>query len=217
MMKMYIAATALAALIGVPAQAQAGCGCSGKAQVPVAQNAPLSLYDAGRSFQAGSSSCRTASSALSWAGCSMARSHSLAPSYMPAPVYSTPSQYSTPPSPMSMSAPPTTAGSHPPAGAFTSPPFADTPNCCANGGSSYYADGVSSCCPAKPGTTVFGPPGVATRQPLRSLTKGKTPWLTLPAASSFTQAPPMPMSSATHSPAATSAPTASDPHAGHQH
>lgn len=193
-MKMFMAATALAGLIGVPAQANAGCGCSGGAQTPVATNAPIASYYAGGGYQAAPPIYQSAPSQFGPSG------------YSAAPVYSNaPNNYSAPLTAMPVSPGTTTSSSYPTARSLTTTPFADTtPSCCADGG--------SSCCQSKAGEA---PTTLPTTMQLS--TSENASWLTQPVAPRSSQAPPMPMSSAAPAPATNSAPVAVDPHAGHQH
>ena len=201
-MKMFMAATALAGLIGVPAQADAGCGCSGGAQTQFATNAPIASYEAGGGYQAAPPIYQSAPSQYGPSG------------YYAAPVYSNaPNNFSAPLTAMSVSPVATTPSSYPTARSLATTPYADTtPSCCADGGSSCCADGGSSCCQSKAGEA---PTTLPTTMQLS--TSGNAPWLTQPVAPRSSQAPPMPMSSAAPAPSTNSAPVAVDPHAGHQH
>ncbi len=202
MMKMFMAATALAGLIGVPAQANAGCGCSGGAQSPVATNAPIASHYAGGGYQAAPPIYQSAPSQYGLSG------------YSAAPPYSNaPNNYSAPLTAMPVSPRATTPSSYPTARSLATTPFADaTPSCCADGGSSCCADGGSSCCRGKAGEV---PTTLPTTMQLS--TSGNALWLTQPLSPRSSQTPPMPMSSAAPAPAPNSAPVAVDPHAGHQH
>ncbi|QDV83752.1 hypothetical protein TBK1r_26940 [Stieleria magnilauensis] len=204
-MKTFIAATALAGLIGVPAQAQAGCGCSGNAQGGIAA-APItaipgSPYGVGASYYAGG--YQTA-----------APSYQPAMSYQPAPVYSNrpthlAAPYSAAPIRTQMAFPAQTSSPQP----FASVPIAGNgSSCCANGG--------SNCCQTQAGVApVSAPSSIPTT--LRLSTSGDSALQTQSATPSSnhvspsSQAPPMPMPNA--APATQSAPAVADPHAGHQH
>lgn len=205
MMKMFMAAVALAGLIGVPAQANAGCGCSGGAQAPVATNAPIASYYSGGGFPIASPAYQPAPSQYG-------------PSdYSAAPFYSNPpANYAAPRAAMPMNARTTMPAQHSPASSLATSPFSNltgnVPSCCAGGGSSCCADGGSSCCQSKTGEA---PTALPTMMQLS--TSGSAPLQGQPAAPSSNQAPPMPMSNAVSAPTTGSAPVANDPHAGHQH
>ena len=211
MMKMFMAAAALAGLIGVPAQANAGCGCSGSAQTAVATGAPIASYYAGGGYPTALPAYQPAPSQYGPSG------YSAAPAYSNVPVYSNPSvNYAAPPAAMPMNAGTTMPGQHSPVSSLATSPFTNLtgkkPSCCANGGSSCCADGGSSCCQSKPGEA---PTSLPTMMQLS--TSGNAPLQGQPTAPGSNQAPPMPISNAASAPTAGIAPVVNDPHAGHQH
>ena len=211
MMKMFMAAAALAGLIGVPAQANAGCGCSGDARSPVTTGAPVTSYYSGGGYPIASPAYQPVPSQYIPSG------------YSAAPVYSSPTAYSNPPvnyaappAAMPMNAGTTIPGQHSPASSLATSPFSNltgnVPICCAGGGSSCCADGGSSCCQSKTGEV---PTPLPTMMQLS--TSGNAPLPAQSAAPRSNQAPPMPMSNAASAPTTGSAPLVNDPHVGHQH
>ena len=217
MMRMFIAATALAGLIGVPTLAEAGCGCSGGAQAPIASAAPISPYYAGGyyytgGYQAVPSTYQTFQANVGSPVYAAAPVNSRVPNRIPAPYSTTPRNLQ----PMTPSQFSTVQQYSATQSRATTPLAVDTPSCCANGGSSCCSDGGSSCCQSQAGGAPTTPP-TSLPTTLRLSTSGdSTPQLDN-APTLDSQAPPMPPSMSRSAPATQSPPAAVDPHAGHRH